>query len=133
MIGRFRIYMLMVAWIGLATASSTPLSAMSLKQVGDQLFLSGPVEVSDEVKVQDALAENPAIRSVILRNSPGGSMRTAYAIGDMIRSKRLRTAVSGYCNSGCSRLFLAGTERLFTDDYPPHLTRVGFHGHYYLH
>jgi len=121
----------MVAWIGLATASSTPLSAMSLKQVGDQLFLSGPVEVGDEVKVQDALAENPAIRSVILRNSPGGNVRTAYAIGDMIRAKRLRTAVSGYCNSGCSRLFLGGTERLFTDDYPPHLTRVGFHGHYY--
>jgi hypothetical protein len=131
MIGRLRDCTLMVASLGMALAFSTPSSAMTLKQMGDQLFLSGPVEVGDEVKVQAALAENPAIRTVILRNSPGGNVRTAYAIGNMLRAKRLRTAVSGYCNSGCSRLFLGGTERLFTDDYPPYLTRVGFHGHYY--
>jgi len=121
MIHWFQIRMLAVVWFG-AIGLSTPSLAISLKQVGDQLFISGPIEVGDEVKAQDALAENPAIRTVILRNSPGGDVRTAYAIGNMMRAKRMRTAVSGYCNSGCSRLFLGGTERLFTDDYPPHLT-----------
>lgn len=120
-----------IACFGTAIAFSTSSSALSLKQVREQLFLSGPVEVGDDVTVQRALADNPAIRTIILRNSPGGNVRTAYAIGNMIRAKRLRTAVSGYCNSGCSRLFLGGTERLFTDDYPAYLTRVGFHGHYY--
>jgi hypothetical protein len=95
------------------------------------LFLSGQIVVGDEVKVQDAFIASPVIRTVILRNSPGGNVRTAYAIANMIRAKKMRTAVSGFCNSGCSRVLLGGTERLFTDDYPPQLTRVGFHGHYY--
>jgi hypothetical protein len=105
--------------------------AMNMKQKGNQLFLSGPIEVGDEVEVQAALKENPSINTVILRNSPGGDVKTAYAIGNMIREKRLQTAVSGFCNSGCSRLFLGGIERLFTDDYSADLTHVGFHGHYY--
>lgn len=93
--------------------------------------MSGPIEVGDEIKVQDALKQDPPVRSVILRNSPGGDVLTAYAIGNMFRAKRMRTAISGFCNSGGARLFLGGTERLFTDDYPAHLARVGFHGHYY--
>jgi hypothetical protein len=56
---------------------------------------------------------------------------TAYEIGNLVREKRLRTAVSGYCYSGCSRIFLGGVDRRFTDDYPLSMTNVGFHGHYY--
>jgi hypothetical protein len=131
MICRFRVRVFLSVWVWVAIASATQSAAMSLKQAGDQLFLSGPIEVGDEAKVQNALAENPAIRTVILRNSPGGDVRTAYAIGNLMRAKQMRTAVSGFCNSGCSRLFLGGTERLFTNDYRPQLTHVGFHGHYY--
>jgi len=131
MIGRFHVPLFICVLVLAAIASATPSVAMSLKLVGDQLFLSGPIEVGDEVKVHNALKDNPAIRTVILRNSPGGDVRTAYVIGNLMRAKRMRTAVSGYCNSGCSRLFLGGTERLFTDDYPPQMTHVGFHGHYY--
>jgi hypothetical protein len=40
------------------------------------------------------------------------------------------TVVSGYCVSSCSRLFLGGKQRLFSDDFPQSLTYVGFHGHY---
>ena len=115
-----------------ALAFSTPLIAMTLNEVGDQLILSGPVVVGDAWKVRRALAGNPAIRKVILRNSPGGDVATGYEIGDLIREKGLRTAVSGYCFSSCSRMFLGGKERVFTDDYPLVLTHVGFHGHYYI-
>lgn len=128
---RFQVRVFLAIWFWAAIASAIPAVAMSLKQAGDQLFLSGPVEVGDEAKVQNALAGNPAIRTVILRNSPGGDVSAAYAIGNLMRAKQMRTVVSGYCNSGCSRLFLGGTERLFTDDYSPRLTHVGFHGHYY--
>ena len=48
----------------------------------------------------------------------------------MFRTRGLRTAVSGYCNSSCSRMFLGGKERFFTSDYTPASTAIGFHGHY---
>jgi hypothetical protein len=106
-------------------------TAMMLKEAGDQLILSGPVLAGDAVKVRQALAGNPGIRTVILRNSPGGDVPTGYEIGELMREKGLRTAVSGFCNSSCSRMFLGGKERFFTDDYSLSRTRVGFHGHYY--
>ncbi len=75
--------------------------------------------------------ENPVIKTVILRNSNGGDVSTGYEVGDLIREEGLKTAISGYCFSSCSRMFLGGKERVFTDDYPMILTHVGFHGHYY--
>jgi hypothetical protein len=104
--------------------------AMDVRTVGDQLILSGPV-VGDEVpKVEQALNGAPAIRTIILRNSPGGDVSTGFRLGDLFRARSLRTAVSGYCFSSCSRMFLGGASRFFTDDYPPEFTHVGFHGHY---
>jgi hypothetical protein len=113
-------------------AFSTRSTAMTLREVGDQLILSGPVVDGDASKVRQALANNPAIRTVILRNSPGGDVPTGYEIGNLMREKGLRTAVSGYCYSSCSRMFLGGKDRMFTDDYPLLLTHVGFHGHYFV-
>jgi hypothetical protein len=110
---------------------ATGATAMTLKEIGDQLILSGPVVDGDAEKVRETLARNPIIRTVVLRNSPGGYLPPGYAVGDLMREKGLRTAVSGYCYSGCSRMFLGGKERVFTDDYPLSLTHVGFHGHYY--
>ena len=112
-------------------AFSTMSNAMTLKAVGDQLILTGPVVGGDATTVRQALADIPAIGTIILRNSPGGDVRTGYAIGDLVREKGLRTAISGYCYSSCSRMFLGGKERVFTDDYPLALTHVGFHGHYF--
>jgi len=104
-------------------------AAMEARVVDDQLILSGEVVDSDVVRVKNAL-ENPAITTVILRNSPGGDSPTGYRIGELIRQHGLRTAVSGFCYSSCSRLFLGGRTRYFTDDFPPEKTNIGFHGHY---
>src|ERR1700733_2121874 len=104
-------------------------SAMEERVVGDELILIGPVVDTDVVRVKSAL-ENSAITTVILRNSPGGDSPTGYRIGELIRQHGLRTAVSGFCYSSCSRLFLGGRTRYFTDDYPPDKTNIGFHGHY---
>ncbi len=104
--------------------------AMEVTAVDDQIILSGPVIGGDLAKVRYALSMNPNIRAVILRNSPGGHIRTGYAVGNLFRQMGLRTAVSGYCYSSCSRMFLGGKERFFTDDYPLTMTEVGFHGHY---
>jgi len=105
-------------------------AAMDLKIVGNQLILSGLVVGDEFGKVGKILDDDRTIDTVILRNSPGGDVPTGYRIGELFRAKGLRTAVSGYCYSSCSRMFLGGATRHFTDDFPPEYTDVGFHGHY---
>jgi hypothetical protein len=104
--------------------------AMELKIVGNQIILSGPVVGDEPEKVREALASSPSIDTVILRNSPGGNAPAGYQVGQLLRERNLRTAVSGYCYSSCSRMFLGGSTRYFTDDYLPESNNVGFHGHY---
>ena len=104
--------------------------AMSLAVVGDQLIMTGLVARDDRDKAAVLLDAHPEVTTLVLRNSSGGDTALAYVIGEMIRVRGLRTAVSGYCYSACSRLFLGGIQRVFTDDYPAEATAVGLHGHY---
>ena len=104
--------------------------AMELKIVGNQLILSGPVIGDEPGKGREALASSPGIETVILRNSGGGNAPAGYQVGQLLRERGVRTAVSGYCYSSCSRMFLGGSARYFTDDYLPETNNVGFHGHY---
>src|SRR5215510_9472305 len=104
--------------------------AMEVAIAGNQLILSGPVVGNEPGKVQEALTTSPGIDTVILRNSPGGNAPAGYQVGQLLRERGLRTAVSGYCYSSCSRMFLGGSTRYFTDDYPTENNNVGFHGHY---
>jgi hypothetical protein len=110
--------------------SVTGSSAMELKVVGRQLILSGPVVGDEPAKVAEALAKSPDVDTVILRNSMGGNAPAGYRVGELLRERGLRTAVSGFCHSSCSRMFLGGRTRYFTDDYPAERTEIGFHGHY---
>ena len=117
--------------IALVALPLTASAAMELKVVGDQLILSGRVVGDEPGKVGEALANSPEIDTVILRNSPGGDAPAGYQTGQLLRERGLRTAVSGYCYSSCSRMFLGGSTRYFTDDYPADHTHIGFHGHYH--
>ena len=114
-----------------ATLTATGSSGMELSIAGNQLILSGRVVGDEPGKVTDVLAKHPEIDTVILRNSPGGNAPAGYQVGQLLRQGGFRTAVSGYCYSSCSRMFLGGRTRFYTDDYPPEDTHVGFHGHYY--
>ena len=116
--------------IVMLTLSPTLALAMELKVVANQIILTGPVLGDEPGKVREALASSAAIDTVILRNSSGGNAPAGYQVGEMIRERGLRTAVSGYCYSSCSRMFLGGRTRYFTDDYPPEYNNVGLHGHY---
>jgi hypothetical protein len=88
---------------------------MELKIVGNQIILSGPVVGDEPEKVRQAFASSPGIETVILRNSPGGNAPAGYQVGQMLRERGIRTAVSGYCYSSCSRMFLGGSTRYFSD------------------
>ncbi len=116
----------LAAW-GLAALAG---HGMELATHGNTIILSGPVTGTELVMVKNAFAANPNIDTVVLRNSHGGNARTGYGVGEWLRAAGVTTAVSGYCISSCSRMFLGGKTRLFTDDYPADRTYVGFHGHY---
>jgi hypothetical protein len=117
--------------IALVVLPPTQSVAMELKVVGNQLILSGRVVGDEPGKVREVLANSREIDTVILRNSPGGDAPAGYQTGQLLRERGLRTAVSGYCYSSCSRMFLGGSTRYFTDDYPADHTHIGFHGHYH--
>src|SRR5260221_12100601 len=74
---------------------------MELKVIENQLIRSGTVVAADSERVRDALAAAPQVKTVILRNSPGGDAPAGYRIGELVREKGLRTAVSGFCYSSC--------------------------------
>jgi hypothetical protein len=103
---------------------------MEPRVVGNQLILSGHVVGDEPEKVREAFATSSEIDTVVLRNSPGGDAPAGYQVGQMLRERGVRTAVSGYCYSSCSRMFLGGSTRYFTDDYVPESNNIGFHGHY---
>lgn len=110
--------------------SATAASAMDFRLIANQLVLSGPVANGDFEKTRDTLASSPKVDTIVLRNSRGGDVPSGYRLGELFREKGLRTLVSGFCYSSCSRMFLGGKIRYFTDDFPPIYTNLGFHGHY---
>jgi hypothetical protein len=103
---------------------------MEFKRLGDTLVLSGEVVARDLDRAKAEFKTAPKIIHVVLRNSMGGNSWTGYRLGELFRENGVTTAVSGHCISSCSRLFLGGRQRMFSDDYPASLTFVGFHGHY---
>ena len=116
--------------IGMLLICPSAATAMEVTVVANTVILSGPVTGADLAKVKDAFAKTPTIDVAVLRNSWGGDAWTGYRVGELFRDKGITTAVSGYCVSSCSRMFLGGRQRMFTDDYPVLQTFVGFHGHY---
>jgi len=104
--------------------------AMEMLVVDEVVTLSGPVVEGDLKKFQEALAKQTGISTVVLKNSYGGDALSGYQIGQLIRELGLTTVVSGYCVSSCSRMFLGGKARLFSDEQGLTNTYVGFHGHY---
>ena len=125
-----RTHLPFLAVVALVLSAVTPTLAMNFKRVGSTLILSGEVVARDLDKAKAELKVAPAITHVVLRNSMGGNSWTGYRLGELFREHGVTTAVSGHCVSSCSRLFLGGKRRMFTDDYPASLTYVGFHGHY---
>jgi hypothetical protein len=107
-----------------------PAQGMDIRTCDDQVILSGPVEGNEYNRVEDILSQNPKIRTAVLRNSPGGDADTGYRVGELFREKGIATYASGFCRSSCSRLFLGGKERYFSDDYAASGTYVGFHSNY---
>jgi len=109
-------------------ASGSPTQAMFMQVIDDQIVLSGEVQMGDFERLRGHLDGNPRITTVVLRDSPGGSVQPMWNVMKLIRDRQLRTAISGYCVSACAMMFLGGVERQFTDDQAAGKTYVAFHG-----
>ena len=104
--------------------------AMEFEVRGTAVVLSGPVTGIEVRVLKGILSDHPEIATVVLKNSTGGDARTGYVMGEFIREHKLNTALSGYCISSCSRMFLGGVQRQYSDDQPLEKTFVGLHGNY---
>ena len=103
---------------------SSPVGAMDMKVVGNQLVLSGAVDGLDYQKFLRMLT--PSVQMVVLSNSPGGDLRSGLDIAREIRSRGLPTVASGFCQSSCANIFLGGRERFLANNS----SYLGFHGNY---
>jgi hypothetical protein len=88
---------------------------------GRKLEIIGTFSWALPQQVSVALAEAPNVRVVAL-NSPGGHIKAALEVADMIRARNLDTYVQRMCASACTIAFLAGHQRFFGAT-----ARLGFH------
>lgn len=119
---------LALAIAGCALAAQA--AAMDIEVRPPFVVLTGIVTGIELRLLKDAVADNSGITTVVLKDSPGGDARTGFLVGEYIRQKGLNTAVSGYCRSSCSRMFLGGAVRSISSDQPIDKTYVAFHGNY---
>jgi hypothetical protein len=101
-------------------------SAMTMLRSNQTLILFGKVVPEDSQQFRKKLEEGP-VKTVVMTESPGGNMRAAYDIAELITEGKINTAVNGNCKSACALIFMAGTERQMVASKHLEKTRLGFH------
>lgn len=81
---------------------------------GGTLTLTGSIDPGSAGRFADEIAARGEYVSVVLLDSPGGSVDDALTMGRLIRQRGLSTKVAngGLCASSCPIIFASGTERL---------------------
>jgi len=97
---------------------------MEMRVSGSQLILTGFVSGQDYNKFMSSLT--PAVRTVVLTDSPGGAITIGLYLAHEIRRRGLSTVALGHCGSSCANMFLGGIERRLANS----TSYVAFHGHY---
>lgn len=85
------------------------------------LLLHGTFGSGSAERARRVLNESPDIKTVAL-SSPGGRLREAADIAQMVRERGIDTYVDTRCESACTFVFLAGKDRAATPN-----ARIGFH------
>jgi len=88
---------------------------------GRTLHVEGTYGLRSEDAVRRALADNKAVREVVLAG-PGGRAATGFELFRMFRERKLATRVDAGCASACTIAFLGGVERSLGPK-----GRLGFH------
>ena len=95
--------------------------AIRVTHQGLALEVSGTFSWALPQQVGVALAEAPNVRLIYL-DSPGGHIKAALEVADLIRAHNLDTYVHRMCASACTIAFLAGHQRFISET-----ARLGFH------
>ena len=103
--------------------------ALTLHRDGEDLYLTGTIQVGDDLLLKTAHQEAP-LRRLVLVNSPGGTLVTSLRIAAWVEELRLNTVVAGHCLSACSLVFMAGEHRQFAQSQPGWTHLIGIHGPY---
>ncbi|MEG1969713.1 MAG: hypothetical protein RR101_06295 [Burkholderiaceae bacterium] len=101
-----------------------------LRIEGDCLVVEGEFWRTEYDQFERELAAHSALRCVQLQASPGGSTVAALRMGELIRSRGLRTVARGACVSACAIAFLGGDPRELGASYAGQTTFLLFHGSY---
>lgn len=93
----------------------------TLSRDGRSIMLSGAVGSGSVGRLEAALDRAPEVTTVMLE-SGGGRIEEAVRIARLIRERKLNTYVESHCESACTLILLAGTDRAATTQ-----ARIGFH------
>jgi len=110
--------------MALIASGNDPIGAPAIIKVsanGDAITLDGFITSGVSKKLRQTLDAAPNARTLLL-NSHGGRILEALATVDVIKARHLDTRVIEDCESACTLLFLAGTERSASP-----LAAIGFH------
>jgi hypothetical protein len=84
--------------------------AMKIQRRGDQLLLSGDINLGSAAKLETWLSVTPRPRELVL-DSPGGFVLEARRIADLVEANGLDTRIDRECHSACVDIFAAGQIR----------------------
>jgi len=114
----------------LANAARAPTSEfgipyrISLLDDGAVMQIAGSYSWALPQNLQAVLASSPNVRTVWLE-SPGGLIKPAIEVADILKQHHLDTFVARQCTSACTIVFLAGSQRSLGPD-----AKLGFHQAY---
>jgi hypothetical protein len=98
---------------------------VSLSEDGHMLHIEGGIGVGLVQTVAHHLKHTPGVE-VIGLNSHGGLLAEAAKVQTLVEQRGLSTYVTGRCQSACTKIFLAGGQRLLHKD-----ASLGFHRGYF--
>ena len=102
--------------------SDVPAYMLTLSSDKTSLYVLGGIRFGLARDIATALADNPDIKTIEL-DSPGGRIKEAAAVQQLISKRGLDTFASGDCLSACTLIFVGGKHRGLADS-----ARLGFHG-----
>ena len=91
--------------------------AINIFTNNDLVILWGDLKDGDDRKLEEALT--PDIKYLAFRNLQGGGYDTMRRMFRVVKAANLTTVIHGSCGFTCSRVFLAGKERIFSGEGRP--------------
>ena len=101
--------------------SGAPGWSLKLSDSGKAIRISGEIQFGLSDALGDLLEANPGVERLELE-SPGGSVREGLELAELVQKYSLDTEVRTYCDSACTLVFVAGSERSLAPG-----AELGFH------